>query len=66
MTHISVNSNETSPIYLSELTCEGGEPSLLDCSRRHNQPTGLQTCDHSQDVAVRCKGTLSITKIAIM
>ena len=46
----------TGPIYLSELICTGDESSLLDCSRRRHQPIGLQTCDHNQDVAVRCTG----------
>ena len=45
------------PIYLSDLNCDGSETSLLDCRRRNNQPTGLQTCEHSHDVSIRCRGT---------
>lgn len=44
------------PIYLSDLNCGGAEASLLDCSRLDNQPTGLHTCDHAQDVSIRCTG----------
>ena len=47
---------ESYPIYLSDLTCEGTEQNLLDCARREHQPTGLYSCDHSHDVAVRCVG----------
>lgn len=45
------------PIYLSELLCTGTEASLLECDRRRNRPTGLQTCDHSQDVFIQCTGS---------
>ncbi len=42
------------PIFLDQLTCDGSESSLLDCSSR--QPLGLHTCDHSQDIGVQCEG----------
>lgn len=45
------------PIFLSLLRCSGDESSLLDCRRNRNQPIGLHTCEHGQDVAVQCKGT---------
>ncbi|KAF3980672.1 MAG: hypothetical protein HFP76_00925 [Methylococcales symbiont of Iophon sp. n. MRB-2018] len=44
------------PIYLSDLNCDGTETSLLDCARLDNQPLGLQSCEHQQDVAIRCRG----------
>jgi deleted-in-malignant-brain-tumors protein 1 len=47
----------TGPIYLSDLHCTGNENSLLDCLREDSQPTGLQSCDHQQDVAIQCRGT---------
>lgn len=49
--------SENYPIFLSDLTCEGSELSILDCERRQHQPTGLYSCDHSHDVAVRCPGS---------
>ena len=49
------------PIFLSGLRCTGDESSLLGCARQDNQPTGLQSCGHEQDVAVRCTGALSHT-----
>ena len=48
--------NGAGPIYLSDLHCDGNEMSLLDCVREDSQPTGLHSCDHQQDVAVRCTG----------
>ena len=46
----------TGPIYLSDLNCDGTEMNLLDCARLDNQPLGLQSCEHQQDVAIRCRG----------
>ena len=46
----------TGPIYLSDLNCDGMEARLLDCLRLDNQPTGLHTCEHHEDVAIRCTG----------
>jgi len=51
------------PIYLSDLHCNGDEMSLLDCARQDNQPTGLQSCGHEQDVAVRCTGTYAVCDV---
>ena len=42
------------PIFLDQVVCSGTESSLLDC--RRNTVLGLPTCDHSQDVGVRCRG----------
>ena len=42
------------PIFLDELSCFGNEERVEDCSR--GRPEGLHTCDHSQDVAIRCIG----------
>lgn len=45
------------PIYLSDLDCEGSESSILMCPRLLIRPVGLlQSCDHSQDVGIRCTG----------
>ena len=46
------------PIFLSDLNCVGNEMSLLDCRRQGNQPVGLQHCDHSEDVYIKCKGII--------
>ena len=46
----------TGPIFLTDLVCNGDESNLFDCSRWRNKPIGLHTCDHTQDVAVRCVG----------
>ena len=47
-------SNGTGPIFLDQLDCRGTENTLLEC----NAFTSLRlpTCDHSQDVAIRCTG----------
>lgn len=42
------------PIFLDELSCGGDEERVEDC--RRGRPEGLHTCDHSQDVAIRCIG----------
>ena len=42
------------PIFLDELSCFGDEERVEDC--RRGRPEGLHTCDHSQDVAIRCIG----------
>ncbi len=43
------------PITLDNVMCEGTEDNLLNCS--HNQIL-QHNCDHSEDVAVVCNGTL--------
>ena len=48
------------PIYLSNLKCDGTESSLLECLRQDNQPTGLHSCEHHNDVAVRCRGNMNV------
>ena len=45
------------PIFLDQVVCSGTETSLMNCSRR--TVLGLPTCDHSQDVGVRCTGKAS-------
>ena len=57
--HAYNSANESSPIFLSALTCEGTEENILDCERRQHKPIGLHSCDHSQDVAVQCSGEYS-------
>ena len=42
------------PVFLDQLSCGGDEERLDEC--RRGRPTGLHTCDHSQDVAIRCIG----------
>lgn len=42
----------TGLILLDEVTCEGGESSLLDCA--HGQ-WGQHDCSHSEDVGIRCE-----------
>ena len=44
------------PIFLQQLGCEGTESRLLECQRFTG--LGLTTCDHSEDVGVRCIGKL--------
>ena len=43
------------PIFLEKLLCSSEDTSLLEC--RTFTPLGLSTCDHSQDVGVKCTGT---------
>ena len=47
-------STSVNPIFLDQVVCSGTETSLLDC--RRSVVLGLPTCDHSQDVGVRCRG----------
>ena len=44
------------PIFLDQLVCSGSETSLLEC--QSYTPLGLSTCQHSQDVGVRCVGKI--------
>ena len=50
------NGQGSGPIFLSDLLCSGIESNLLDCVTQRSQPPGTFSCDHSQDVAVSCKG----------
>ena len=50
----SVSDRGTGPIFLDELDCRGTEDNLLECNAFTD--LGLSTCDHSQDVGVRCRG----------
>ena len=43
------------PVFLESLRCNGTEAALQDCPSGL-AAIGLTTCDHSQDVAVRCTG----------
>ena len=49
------------PIFLSELFCDGTESSLFDCVTQRSQPPSTFMCDHSQDVAISCRGMLIIS-----
>ena len=40
------------PIHLDNVVCNGTEPNLLNCT--HNG-IGMEDCDHSQDVGIKCK-----------
>ena len=42
------------PIFLDQLNCDGSESELFECGRHTG--IGLHTCDHSQDVGIRCEG----------
>ena len=46
------------PIYLEQLQCSDTDISLLECSTFEH--VGLSTCDHSQDVGVRCTGKYNL------
>lgn len=53
--HSSMKFGEgTGPIFLERLNCLGQEPSILLCPKQ--QPLGLHTCTHQQDVGVVCNG----------
>ena len=52
VTDLSFGSGDSS-IYLNGIHCDGGEERLIDCPRNLGN---LATCDHSQDVGVRCQG----------
>ena len=45
------------PIFLDQLNCDGTENRLVDCRRYTG--IGLHTCDHSQDVGLRCEGKMT-------
>lgn len=49
---------ETGPIYLDQLLCTESDTELLSCQSGLRAP-GLVTCDHSEDVWIRCIGTYS-------
>ena len=51
---MSESSQGAGPIFLDQLSCGGEESRLEDC--RRGRPEGLHTCDHSQDVSIRCIG----------
>ena len=40
------------PIFLDEVSCKGGESSLLHCS---TSLIGVHNCDHSEDAGVVCE-----------
>ena len=42
-------------IFLDQLSCSGGEQSLLECPL--GRPIGLHRCDHSMDIGILCSGT---------
>ena len=43
-----------SSIFLDDVTCNGDESALLDCSYRGR--IGCHNCLHSEDAGVRCQG----------
>ncbi len=42
------------PIWLDDLSCDGGESHLLDC---RSSPVGKHNCQHAEDVGLRCLKT---------
>ena len=50
----SVSDRGSGPIFLDQLDCNGTEDTLLECNAFTGR--GLSTCDHTQDVGVRCRG----------
>ena len=50
----AVPGSGSGPIFLDQLNCNGTEGTLLECVAFTG--LGLSTCDHSQDVGVRCRG----------
>ena len=52
--NISEFSRGIGPIFVDELSCDGGEVRVGEC--RRGRAFGLHTCEHSQDVALRCIG----------
>jgi len=50
----SVSDRGSGPIFLDQLDCNGTENTLLECNAFTGR--GLSTCDHTQDVGVRCRG----------
>ena len=48
---------DTRGILLSDVSCNGTESSLLNCT--HN-PIGYHQCDHNHDVTIKCQGTVSM------
>ena len=49
---------EFGPIFLENLDCQGGENSLLDCTRRSF--LSYDQCSHAEDVGVTCTGKYGI------
>ncbi len=52
----------TGPIYLESLSCSGSESTILDCQLFST--LGVTTCDHSEDVGVKCIG-MSVNMLLI-
>lgn len=48
---------EAGPIYLDQLLCTESDTALLRCNSGLRAP-GLTKCDHSEDVWIRCYGTI--------
>ncbi|CAH1780876.1 unnamed protein product [Owenia fusiformis] len=46
----------TGPIWLDDMTCNGGEASLFECKHRG---WGSHDCGHGEDVGITCVGLLS-------
>lgn len=54
---------ENSPIFLEELDCTSTDTDLLQCNSYSDQ--GIHSCDHTQDVSVRCTGEREDKKITV-
>ena len=50
------------PIFLTTLGCLGDEASLLECHSFF--PTGIHSCDHSQDVWIKCIGNNMLYRVS--
>ncbi|KAL5011266.1 hypothetical protein ScPMuIL_009817 [Solemya velum] len=47
--------NETMPIWLSNLWCEGDESSISDCNNGIIPANGITNCYHSRDAGISCE-----------
>ena len=45
------------PIFLDQLLCTESDSSLQECDR-HIRTFGFTSCNHSQDVWIRCRGMI--------
>ena len=42
-------------ILLDDLSCNGSEPSLMNCHRKNNAQLFGSNCEHSEDAGVTCQ-----------